>query len=642
MTAADDMLYGNNVMDEDAVTFNHAEKVRDAEDEAAITAVTVYTSKVSLPEGEEEELIVDVALEYQVGGRQMQIGPSHPAAGKALSSTFGLPGDNRITEVVGAFSPRGLTFICFKTNKRTHIFGKAVPSHCGGSSFTIKVPADKRLMGLRGQVGCPMPKQEALAAAIQSLAPVFANLPYLDNANVSAVTMHKKDEPKKEKAVRKLTRMSGRSTNSSLVSSVGSQQSAPDSTKRPETQRGLHSQQPAGKSIKKNGFVTVSRTWNHPLGTAIEGEFVGDSLNGRATFTWSNGDRYVGQVQDGIAHGWGVFTVAKSGDTYNGSFEGGDMRGWGTMRFGNGDQYEGAFDKGQAYGQGHMIASNGDRYVGSFVDGHACGQGIKVWNDGRKYTGEWKKAREHGTGRMAWADGSWCEGAWNKGQMHGQGVLINSDGDKYKGGWRWHKLHGAGTWTFASGVVFHGRWENGTIVAKGELSNMPPPGSTLSQPALARHKDTIEDARGIRAVLHDSHEDLEDLDAIISSGRAPVKQVSRHVARVGAGSVGGLKVSPGTTAVAVPSGMRIMPYGGPNAEDLEGIGTSSCSAHLLCTQQQRPRFYMHRFLHHLQPTSFGMPNHRVKNLPHCVVSQRSNLEEKGLFLRIFSSGCFVL
>lgn len=37
--------------------------------------------------------------------------------------------------------------------------------------------------------------------------------------------------------------------------------------------------------------------------------------------------RYVGQVQDGIAHGWGVFT-SKSGDTYNGAFERGNMRGW--------------------------------------------------------------------------------------------------------------------------------------------------------------------------------------------------------------------------------------------------------------------------------------------------------------------------
>lgn len=294
MTAAEHLLYGTVRSDDGAVTFNHTDVIQGAEDVAAISAITVYTSKISQPEGD-EDIIVDVAFEYSVGSSLREAGPFHPAAGSALSNTFGLPGSN-ITEVVGAFSPRGLTFICFKTNKRTHMYGKAVESSRGGSSFSIVVPANQRLLGLRGQVG----RADAdvgdggPVAAIQNVAPVFADLPYLDTVKVSAATMGgKKDESKtKEKNRRKLTRVSGRSANSSLVSSIGSQQSS-DAAKSPSADTSARSQLPEGKSSKKKGFVTVARWWKHPLGNEIEGEFVGDRVNGRATFTWHNGDRFL-------------------------------------------------------------------------------------------------------------------------------------------------------------------------------------------------------------------------------------------------------------------------------------------------------------------------------------------------------------
>jgi hypothetical protein len=333
MTSADGEVYGT-IRSSGTLTFNHADAIQGAQDIALITAITVYTSKarVSRQEGE-EDIIVDVSFEYSVGGKIRESGPFHPAASQALSSTFGLPGGNHIIEVVGAFSPRGLTFICFKTNKRTHMYGQAVASSKGGSSFAVVVPADKRLLGFRGQVGrCDEEGegQDEPIVGIQNLAPIFGNLPYLANAQVSTLTMGLSEEANaKERAMprRKLMRVSGRSANSSEVSSVGSPQSMQDSGK---PQRSSRSERPHGKSSRsrsrsKNTFVTVTRTWKHPLGHEIEGEFVGDSINGRATFTWPSGDRYVGQVQDGVAHGWGVLTVAKTGDTYNGSFEAGKL-----------------------------------------------------------------------------------------------------------------------------------------------------------------------------------------------------------------------------------------------------------------------------------------------------------------------------
>ena len=311
------------------VDFNHTDTIADCKDTACITAVTVYTSAVSLDDGEPVEMVVDVVFEYTVGGARRQTGLAEPEGVQSSavhSSTFGLPGGQRITEVVCAFSPVGLTFISFRTNRRFHMFGKAMPASKGGYRRELKIPAGKVLIGLKGQ--------RALAGlhgmlVIQALEAEFAELPYLAAARVSSVTM---DRP-----ARKIKRVSGRSADTSLVSSAGSHQSA-GSFGEPRTNlSGKPGDDQDGDKRNRRGFVTVVRAWKHPLGGEVEGEFAGDAVNGRATFTWHNGDRYVGQVQGGVAHGWGVLTIAKSGDTYNGSFENGDLRGWGTMRFGNGD-----------------------------------------------------------------------------------------------------------------------------------------------------------------------------------------------------------------------------------------------------------------------------------------------------------------
>ena len=311
------------------VDFNHTDTIADCKDTACITAVTVYTSAVSLDDGEPVEMVVDVVFEYTVGGTRRQTGLAEPEGVQSSavhSSTFGLPGGQRITEVVCAFSPVGLTFISFRTNRRLHMFGKAMPASKGGYRRELKIPAGKVLIGLKGQ-RAPAGLHGMLV--IQALEAEFAELPYLAAARVSSVTM---DRP-----VRKIKRVSGRSADTSLVSSAGSHQSA-GSFGEPRTNlSGKPGDDQDGDKRNRRGFVTVVRAWKHPLGGEVEGEFAGDAVNGRATFTWHNGDRYVGQVQGGVAHGWGVLTIAKSGDTYNGSFENGDLRGWGTMRFGNGD-----------------------------------------------------------------------------------------------------------------------------------------------------------------------------------------------------------------------------------------------------------------------------------------------------------------
>ena len=76
-----------------ATEFNHTLEIHGKEHITAVTAITVYTAKVAHAEYE-EELVVDIAFEYNVGGKLHQAGPyGSGAAAGVESSTFGLPGE---------------------------------------------------------------------------------------------------------------------------------------------------------------------------------------------------------------------------------------------------------------------------------------------------------------------------------------------------------------------------------------------------------------------------------------------------------------------------------------------------------------------------------------------------------------------
>jgi hypothetical protein len=221
------------------------------------------------------------------------------------------------------------------------------------------------------------------------------------------------------------------------------------------------------------------------------------------TYTFANGDKYVGEYKDNKRNGQGTYTFADGG-VKEGIFENGqfkyaqkvtpivtakktakkssgsnqsslpecpgsplvgsisDVAAWdgceGTHAFGPsskhaGQKYVGEFKDGKFHGQGTITfsaphKSAGEKYVGEYKDHKLHGQGTGTFsapnkNAGEKYVGEHKDGKPHGQGTLTFS------------APHKYAV------DKYVGEFKNGKLHGQGTYTKPDGKVFEGIFENG-------------------------------------------------------------------------------------------------------------------------------------------------------------------------------------
>ena len=123
----------------------------------------------------------------------------------------------------------------------------------------------------------------------------------------------------------------------------------------------------------------------------------GNCTNGQGTYTWSNGQKYVGEFRDGKANGDGTYTWP------------------------NGQKYVGEFKNGRSDGDGTYTWPNGQKYVGEFRDDKSDGYGIYTWPDGQKYFGEFKDDKFSGQGTLALPDGTKHEGEFKDDTPNVQG-----------------------------------------------------------------------------------------------------------------------------------------------------------------------------------------------------------------------------
>jgi hypothetical protein len=135
-----------------------------------------------------------------------------------------------------------------------------------------------------------------------------------------------------------------------------------------------------------------------------------------SSFEFSNGDRYVGEVQKGEMHGLGTYYFA-CGDFYHGYFLNGCREGIGVYTHSNGCQYQGEFREGKPNGMGVYNYSNGDRYEGEFVDEEMSGFGTYYYANGDRFIGNYADGIPHGSGKYISVSGKIFEGYWVDGNL---------------------------------------------------------------------------------------------------------------------------------------------------------------------------------------------------------------------------------
>ncbi len=108
------------------------------------------------------------------------------------------------------------------------------------------------------------------------------------------------------------------------------------------------------------------------------------------TYTYPNGDKYVGEYKDGEQHGQGTYTFPNR-DEYVGEFKDAQRNGQGTYTYADGSKYVGEYKDDKFNGQGTYTYANGNKYVGEFKDHNFNGQGIKYLANGKvDKSGIWK------------------------------------------------------------------------------------------------------------------------------------------------------------------------------------------------------------------------------------------------------------
>ena len=85
------------------------------------------------------------------------------------------------------------------------------------------------------------------------------------------------------------------------------------------------------------------------------------------TYEYQSGAKYIGQMQDGLFHGFGTYYFV-NGDTYTGEFNNDLMEGKGEYKYIDGHYYKGDFKNDKFNGFGTYYYDNNNYYVGRFKD----------------------------------------------------------------------------------------------------------------------------------------------------------------------------------------------------------------------------------------------------------------------------------
>ena len=228
---------------------------------------------------------------------------------------------------------------------------------------------------------------------------------------------------------------------------------------------------------KRNGQGI--NTWAD--GEKYVGEWQNDKRNGQGNNTWANGEKHVGLYKNDLRHGQGTYTYA-NGDTYEGVYKNDDRDGQGTYTYANGRKEVGEFKNNVLNGYAITYFANGSiDKEGIFKDDEFLYAQTKTlpncpssgyfhncfgtyeWENGEKYVGEWQNNEMHGQGTYIFSSGNKYVGEYKDGQRNGQGTFTWTDGEKYVGEYKDGQRSGQGIYIFADGRKEVGEFKNGKL-----------------------------------------------------------------------------------------------------------------------------------------------------------------------------------
>lgn len=200
---------------------------------------------------------------------------------------------------------------------------------------------------------------------------------------------------------------------------------------------------------------------------SLTGRYVGTMRDGRAEgmgeVIWEEEGglySYVGLFENGTPHGDGEMTYA-DGSTLKSGFINGEIGDYGVYRGANGERYDGDLKDGIPHGDGLYVSENGEVYEGSFVDGRRSGQGELLLPDGTVIKAEFEDDELNGFGKAVFPDGGSYEGQLKDDMATGEGIYRAPDGTIYKGKFISNRPDGKFTVTRTDESTATEVWKNG-------------------------------------------------------------------------------------------------------------------------------------------------------------------------------------
>lgn len=248
----------------------------------------------------------------------------------------------------------------------------------------------------------------------------------------------------------------------------------------------------------RNNKLDGKGTFTDSQGTIYDGTFENNQLNGDGTIKYPDKTIYVGTCKQNKPHGQGKIKY-EDGSTYEGEFRNGEPNGMGKMVYEDGTIYAGNFKNGKPHGTGKITYPSMGTFKGTFINGEAIrrpiyknldskhsGKGKIIKMNGTVYEGTFVNGKLEGQGKTTTINGTICEGTF-KNNMPIEGTLKYEDGDVFEGTFnddgpwkgtltyhnqvRYEGLfedtepNGQGKMTFPNGDVFEGEFVDGEFIS---------------------------------------------------------------------------------------------------------------------------------------------------------------------------------